>query len=281
MRCSSVAHSSTCAWGKAVATACSSGLSFFEGVLLLGVGECVPRTRNLQTVLDAHEIAPAQVIGDRVVQTFGDPRRDIRAGPVLVGRRRLRHRLPRLLLQRRRHGGWSPMRRRVPPGVHARRTCPVVAVGELTNPIGGIARHRRYLHRRVALAQQPQDLPPAALIRLLGCPKAALKFVNTQMRLEMDVSGQAAILQPPTSRAYDTMSDPTTATREVRAVVSRYIHILLYSGGVGGGPSGAEWDCKQELRRLGCNDAYIDSAAAYARNTGDDVWQQRFLFEQR
>ncbi len=29
MRCSSVAQSSTCAWGKAVATACTSGLSFF------------------------------------------------------------------------------------------------------------------------------------------------------------------------------------------------------------------------------------------------------------
>jgi hypothetical protein len=79
----------------------------------------------------------------------------------------------------------------------------------------------------------------------------------------------------------DTVFDPATATREVRAVVSRYIQILLYGGSEGSGPSGAERDCKQELRRLGCGEAYIDSATAYARNTGDDVWQQRFLFEQR
>jgi hypothetical protein len=57
-----------------------------------------------------------------------------------------------------------------------------------------------------------------------------------------------------------------------QAVVSRYIHILLY-GGESGGPSAAEWECKQELRRLGCNEAYINSATAYARKTGDDVWQ--------
>jgi hypothetical protein len=79
----------------------------------------------------------------------------------------------------------------------------------------------------------------------------------------------------------DTIFDPATATREARAVVSRYIHTLLYGGSEGGGTSGAEWDCKREWRRLGCSEAYIDSATAYARNTGDDVWQQRFLFEQR
>lgn len=79
----------------------------------------------------------------------------------------------------------------------------------------------------------------------------------------------------------DTIFDPATATREVRAVVSRYIHILLYGDSEGGSPSGAEGECRQALRRLGCNEAYIDSATAYARNTGDDVWQQRFLFEQR
>jgi len=79
----------------------------------------------------------------------------------------------------------------------------------------------------------------------------------------------------------DTIFDPATATREVRTIVSRYIQILLYGGDEGSSPSGAEWDCKQELRRLGCSEAYIDSATAYARHTGNDVWQQRFLFEQR
>jgi len=79
----------------------------------------------------------------------------------------------------------------------------------------------------------------------------------------------------------DTIFDPATATREVRTIVSRYIQILLYGGDEGSGPSGAEWDCKQELRRLGCSEAYIDSATEYARHTGNDVWQQRFLFEQR
>lgn len=60
-----------------------------------------------------------------------------------------------------------------------------------------------------------------------------------------------------------------------------YIRILLYGSSEGGDPSGAEWDCKQVLRRLGCNEADIDSATAYARTTGEDVWRQRFLFELR
>jgi hypothetical protein len=76
----------------------------------------------------------------------------------------------------------------------------------------------------------------------------------------------------------DTIFDPTTATREVRTSVSRYIHILLYGGGEDVSPSAAEWNCKQELRRLGCSEAYIDSATMYARNASEDDWQQRFQF---
>ena len=43
MRCSSIAHSSTVAWGNAVATALTSGQPFFKGVLFLGIGQGVAR----------------------------------------------------------------------------------------------------------------------------------------------------------------------------------------------------------------------------------------------
>lgn len=64
MRCSSVAQSSTCAWGKAVATARRSGRSFFERVLGSRVGLHVARAGLAALAVEPHEVGPAQVDTD-------------------------------------------------------------------------------------------------------------------------------------------------------------------------------------------------------------------------
>src|SRR5690349_9253568 len=87
--------------------------------------------------------------------------------------------------------------------VHARRAVGVVALGNLPDPVGGVAGDRRHLHRRVALAQEPEDLPPATLVGFFGRPIAALELVDAQVWLEMNLSGHAPILQPPRSKPYD------------------------------------------------------------------------------
>src|SRR5258708_4003853 len=81
MRCSSVAHRSTCACGKAVATALTRGRIFFEGSLPRGSGARMPWTWDLQTVLGAHDVAPAQMVGDRVAQAGAAPAQRRPRGP--------------------------------------------------------------------------------------------------------------------------------------------------------------------------------------------------------
>jgi hypothetical protein len=162
----------------------------------------MPWTGDRQTVLGAHEVAPAQMVGDRVAQPGADPGSRLPAGPVFVMCRRRGYRVAQLLLQRGRHGRWGAVRCRVPASVHARRALGVVALGNLPDPVGGVAGDRRHLHRRVALAQEPEDLPPAALIGFFGRPRAALEVVDAQMGLEMNLSGHAPIVQPPSSKPY-------------------------------------------------------------------------------
>src|SRR5712691_4276709 len=158
----------------------------------------------LQALLEPLQIVPAQVIGDGPSQAVGQPGGYVLAGPMLVAPRRLRQRLAQLLLQRRRHEWRPPIRRGVPTIVHALRALGVVALGELADPIGGIARHRRHLYGRVSLAEQPEDLPPTALIGIVRAAIASLQFSHTQMRVEMKMSGHAAILQYPQPIPYYT-----------------------------------------------------------------------------
>jgi len=165
----------------------------------------MPWTGDRQTVLGAHEVAPAQMVGDRVAQPGADPGSRLPAGPVFVMCRRRGYRVAQLLLQRGRHGRWGAVRCRVPASVHALRALGVVALGNLPDPVGRIARHGRDLHRRVALAQEPEDLPPAALIGFFGRPIAALEVVHAQMGLEMNLSGHAPIVQPPNSKPYESV----------------------------------------------------------------------------
>src|SRR6266851_8806807 len=111
--------------------------------------------------------------------------------------------LAQLLLQCWRHGRWGAMRRRVPAIVHARRALGVVALGELADPVGRIPGHSCDLHGGVPLAEQPEDLPPAALIGFFGRPQAALELIDAQVGLEVNTSGHAPILQPPSSKPYE------------------------------------------------------------------------------
>ncbi len=163
----------------------------------------MPWTGDLQAVLGAHEVAPAQMVGDRVAQAGADPRSRIPTGPVLVVCRRRGHGLPQLLLQRGRHGRWGAMRCGVPAIVHARRSLGVVALGDLADPVRRVAGDRGHRNGRMTLAEQPEDLPPRALARLFGRSIAALELVDTQMGLEVDVSGHTPIVQPPSSKPYD------------------------------------------------------------------------------
>src|SRR5258708_38776231 len=103
------------------------------------------------------------------------------------------------------------MRRRVPAIVHAGRPFSVVAFGELPDPVGRIPGHCRDLHGGVPLAEQPEDLPPAALIGFFGRTIAALALVDAEVRLEMDGSGHAPIVQPPSSKPHHTLT-PTWRT---------------------------------------------------------------------
>src|SRR5690242_16769772 len=121
----------------------------------------MPRTGDLQTVLGAHEIPPAQMMGDRVAQPCADPGGGLPTRPVLVMCRRRGYRLAQLLLQRGWHGRWGAMRCGVPAIVHARRSLGVVALGDLADPVRRIAGDRGHCNGRMALAEQPEDLPPA------------------------------------------------------------------------------------------------------------------------
>ncbi len=64
----------------------------------------------------------------------------------------------------------------------------VVALGELPNPVARVARAFGNHWRRLAPCQQPEDLPPTALVRLAGLPIALFQFVNAQVRSKMNTS---------------------------------------------------------------------------------------------
>jgi hypothetical protein len=76
------------------------------------------------------------------------------------------------------------------PVVHACWTLLVVAAGNLADPIPRIAGAVGNLLGRLATGEQPQDLPPAPLVGLLGRPVASFELVSGQMGLKITVSWQ-------------------------------------------------------------------------------------------
>jgi hypothetical protein len=71
----------------------------------------------------------------------------------------------------------------------------VVALGELPNPLGRVAGDCRHRDGGVSLAEQPEDLPPGTLIRIVRAPIALLELNDAQMGVKMKMSSHAAILQ--------------------------------------------------------------------------------------
>jgi hypothetical protein len=176
---------------------------FFKGALLLGVGQRVARARHLLRVLEAHQIAPAQMVGDGPSQPLCHPGGNLLPRPVRVLGGRRSQCLAQLLLQRGRQDRWRAIGGRVSAVMHAVWSLLVVALGDLADPVRPIPGYRGQLSGGAALCQQPQQLPPRTLVGLFSATVAALEFVDAQMWLEVDVSGHAAILLPPTTIPYE------------------------------------------------------------------------------
>jgi hypothetical protein len=94
----------------------------------------------------------------------------------------------------------------VAPVLHPGGPLLVVALGDLADPVGPIANHARQFGGGVPLGEQPQDLPPGALVGLFRRAVAPLKLVDAQVSLEVNVSGHGEILPPPTRIPYHLQS---------------------------------------------------------------------------
>jgi hypothetical protein len=70
----------------------------------------------------------------------------------------------------------------------------VVAFGDLADPGAVIPGGLGNRSGGLAPSQQPQDLPPAALMRLVRRAVALFKVGDAQVRRQIDVSAHAAIV---------------------------------------------------------------------------------------
>jgi hypothetical protein len=83
----------------------------------------------------------------------------------------------------------------VSPILHALGTMLIIAAGDLADPVGEIARHRRNCGRREAAAEQPQKVPAAALDRIAGASITTCQFLSCEMGLEANTSCHPHVLQ--------------------------------------------------------------------------------------
>jgi len=83
-----------------------------------------------------------------------------------------------------------------PPAMIDEAVLPLVveAARNLPDPVRGVARHLGDCVGRVALRQEPEELPVTALHPLTGAAVALLEFVYTQVRRKLDASCHASIL---------------------------------------------------------------------------------------
>jgi hypothetical protein len=144
------------------------------------------RPGQLVAVLEALQIIPAALGGDRSPQARGHPIGDVTRSPALgsVGRRAGQRRPQLLLLLSRQHARCPPGGR-APPVDHAGWPLLVVAFGNLADPAavipGGVGNRRGGLAPR----QQPEDLPPRPLLRLVGCSVPLFEVRDAQMRRQI------------------------------------------------------------------------------------------------
>jgi len=78
-----------------------------------------------------------------------------------------------------------------------------VAAHQLADPGARIARTLGDCRRRLPLGQEPEDLPPTALVRFFGCPGAPLELVHLPVGFQAHASSHAPILQRPPTNWYN------------------------------------------------------------------------------
>src|SRR5262245_60090027 len=96
------------------------------------------------------------------------------------------------------------MRMGVLPIAHPVGALGVVAFGDLANPVRRVASALGDVFRFLPAGEQPQDLPPAAFMRLFGRAVAPLKILNRKVGAEMNASCHAYILQWLVKNWYET-----------------------------------------------------------------------------
>src|SRR5215470_12701207 len=79
----------------------------------------------------------------------------------------------------------------------------VVAFGDLPNPVRRVAGALGDVDGFLSTGEQPEDLPPAAFMRLFGRAVAPLKILNSNVGSKMNASCHAYILQWLVKNWYD------------------------------------------------------------------------------
>ncbi len=74
---------------------------------------------------------------------------------------------------------------RMLPVAHARRSFGVVPFGHLADPIRRVASALRHRLGGLPAREEPQNLPPTALMGLFGRPIAPLQLVDTEVGSQM------------------------------------------------------------------------------------------------
>jgi hypothetical protein len=108
----------------------------------------------------------------------------------------------------------------------------VVAPRDLADPVDRIARHGGYGGRRHATGQQPEEVPMAALDRIM-CPViAVVEFVVGQMGCEADVSWHAPVLQLHAATPYEQQLLQAQAVQSCQEQVHQKWDTLIQSAQV-------------------------------------------------
>lgn len=167
----------------------------------LRVGTDMTGARHPEAGTEASQVGPAQLTTDVAAETVTKPGGHGSSAPAVALGMGCGHSCSQLC-QVCGWQGWSPCTHHMAPVSHAVRAVGVVPSGDLANPICRIAGHGGYSARRQSTAQQPQNVPAAALNRVAGVPIPAMKFVVGQMGFEMDASWHACVLQQHVATRY-------------------------------------------------------------------------------
>ena len=155
----------------------------------------MPWSGHLLAVFEPLQGVPAPLRGDWTAQPGRHPVGDITCPPAFgsVGRRPSQRHPQFLLLLRPEHAR-RPPRRGVLPVDHGVWALVVVALGDLADPAAGVAGGVRDGRGSLAPSQEPEDLPPAALVWLVGRSLALFELSDAEMRRQMKMSAHASIV---------------------------------------------------------------------------------------